>query len=206
MSRSAQYVNGLLALFFLPASVSAQGVTTNGLDVFCRTLSGNAGAETVCEGFKFDDGSTAVSAGLAATNKTASDNSLWRLTDGVQLGSGMAEILAEEALLRFEADELVLIELSGSPIVMSDYIAERETAVSGRAQGMSYDVRSGEVRLAGQATLKIGENEVSGCEWVYNVIDKTWGTGAAEECDTGIRLLFVPPEESDDPEVQPETP
>lgn len=206
MSRSVQHASSLLALCLLAGSGWGQQLTTNSFEAFCKTLSGNAGAETVCEGFEFSDGTIDLSAGLAVTNKSDADNSLWRMTDGVRMASGMTEILAEKALVRFEADEPALIELSGNPVVMSDYIVERETAVRGTALGISYDSLSGDVRLTGQATLTIGENEVTGCEWVYNVIDNSWEAGATDECDEGIRLLLAPPEESDDPDGQPETP
>ena len=86
---------------------------------------------------------------------------------------------------------------------MSDYIEERDESVSGTAQSISYD-RNGTVRLTGQATLVIGDNEVMGCEWVYNVIEKTYETGATDDCD-GVTIILAPPEESDDLEGQTET-
>lgn len=208
MSRCVQHTSSsLLALFVLASPIEAQETAANGYEAICRTLSGNAGSdETICEGFQFNDGQNDIAAGLAATNKSDFNDSLWRLTGGVRLSSGPTEILADQALLRFEANQLVLGELSGSPVVISDFIDERNIAVRGTAQAMSYDRRSGTVHLTGQATLRIGENEVVGCEWIYNVIDKTYGTGTTNDCDEGIRLLLTPPEESDDPAGQTEAP
>jgi lipopolysaccharide transport protein LptA len=143
-----------------------------------------------------------ISAGLATTNKFDLDGSLWRLSDNVRLAFGTTEILAADALLRFEQNDLVLSELNGNPVVMTDYIEERDIAVRGSAQSLSYDSRGGTVHLSGQATIKIGENEVIGCEWIYNFNDKSYRAGTTDESDEGIRLLLTPPEDSDDPDDQ----
>lgn len=186
------------------ASQETENVSFEGA---CESLSGNARSdEKVCVGFAFSDGANELSAGLAATNANDFDGSLWRLSQQVRLAFNTTEILAEEALFEFEADEVVFGELSGNPVVMSDYIEEREASVSGTAQSISYDRRNGTVRLTGQATLRIGENEVMGCEWIYSLTDKTYQTGEAEECNEGIRILLTPTEESDDLERQPDTP
>lgn len=208
MLRCALHISSyLLACFALASPSAAQAPAANGYEAICKTLSGNAGSdETICEGFQFNDGQNDIAAGLAATSKSDFNDSLWRLTDGVRLTSGATEIRADQALLRFEANQLVQSELSGSPVVISDFIEERNIAVRGTAQAMSYDRRSRAVHLTGQATLRIGENEVVGCEWIYNVIDKTYGTGTSSECDEGIRLLLTQPEESNDPAGQTEAP
>ncbi len=123
----------------------------------------------------------------------------------MRLAFDTTEILADEALFEFEANELVLGELSGNPVVMSDYIAERETEVSGTAESISFDSRNGTVRLLGQATLVLGANEYMGCDWIYDLNDKTFNAGTTEDC-SGVLLRLAPPEESDDQEAEPVAP
>ena len=82
-------------------------------------------------------------------------------------------MLADEALFQFETGELVRGELTGSPIRMSDFVAEQNMAVTGTAESISYDARTGSVRLTGQVTLVIGDDEYRGCDLFYNFNDKT---------------------------------
>jgi lipopolysaccharide export system protein LptA len=87
---------------------------------------------------------------------------------------------------------------------MSDYIEEGDKTVSGMAGSVSYDNRSGTLRLVGQVTLTVGENEFMGCDWIYNFNDKSYRAGTTDDCD-GVTIVLSPPEAKDDPQVQPET-
>jgi lipopolysaccharide transport protein LptA len=203
MSLSALHASRFLSLCLLAFPAAGQEPARGSYEVDCDSLSGNVrDEESVGVGCEFTNGEMLISAGLATTNKFDLDGSLWRLSDNVRLAFGTTEILAADALLRFEQNDLVLSELSGNPVVMTDYIEERDIAVRGSAQSISYDSRSGTVHLSGQATIKIGENEVIGCEWIYNFNDKSYRAGTTDECDEGIRLLLTPPEDSDDPDDQ----
>jgi lipopolysaccharide transport protein LptA len=204
MSRSVRRSSGILALGLLGLTAESQE-TINDLVISCTETSGNARSnEAVCVGFSFSDETNAISAGRASSNQDATEGSHWRLTDGVQLSFDTTEIQANEALLTFEAGELVFGELSGNPVVMSDYIEERETPVRGTAQTVSYDSRNGTVRLIGEATLVIGENEVMGCDWIYNFVEKNY-SGGGSDC-SGVVFRLAPPEESSDPQGQDESP
>lgn len=206
MSRYALHASTPLALVLVATCAFGQEAARQGYEASCESASGNARSdETICVGVRISDGTNIISAGLAATNKYDFDGSLWRLTEDVRLAFDTTEILADEALFEFEANELVLGELSGNPVVMSDYIAERETEVSGTAESISFDSRNGTVRLLGQATLVLGANEYMGCDWIYDLNDKTFNAGTTEDC-SGVLLRLAPPEEPADREVEPVTP
>ena len=197
-----------MALSLLAVPVFSQDSESASYEAACESLSGNARSdetETICVGVKISDGTNDISAGLAATNEFDFDGALWRLSDDVRLRFDTTEILADDALFEFEADELVLGELNGSPVIMSDYIEEEDKAVSGTAESISYNSRSGTLRLIGQATLVIGENEFIGCDWIYNFNDKSYRAGTTDDCE-GVTIVLAPPEESEDPESQNETP
>jgi lipopolysaccharide transport protein LptA len=205
MSRHALHASGILALGLLSISVASQERGQQTYEAACESLSGNARSdETVCVGVKISDGTNDISAGLAATNEFDFDGSLWRLSENVRLSFGTTEIIANEALFEFEDDELVRAELNGSPVVMSDYIEEEDKTVRGMAGSVSFDNLSGTLRLLGQVTLTVGENEFRGCDWIYNFNDKSYGAGTTDDCD-GVTIVLAPPEASDDPPVQPET-
>ncbi len=206
MSRYVQFASGICALSLFASISDGQETAARGYEAICESASGNARSdETVCVGVRISDGTNVISAGLAATNKYDFDGSLWRLTDDVRLAFDSTEILADEALFEFEANELVLGELSGNPVVMSDYIEERAIAVSGTAQSISYDSRNGTVRLLGQATLIMGANEYMGCDWIYNLNDKSFNAGTTDDC-AGVLLRLAPPDEDDAQDARPEEP
>lgn len=207
MSRFAERISQSLALGLLASSASGQEPARNDYEFACETASGNFRSdENVCVAFEFSDGTNEISAGMATTNRFGDfGGTLWRLSEGVRLAFGTTEILADEALLQFEDDELLQGELTGAPVVMSDYIEERETPVSGTARSLSYDSRSGMVHLTGQATLAIGDNEIMACDWIYNVNDKSFDAGTSDDCE-GVRGRLAPPEERDDPEGPPGPP
>ena len=206
MSQYALIARTVCALGLFAACANGQEAQTGGYEASCESASGNARSdETICVGVRISDGTNVISAGLAATNKYDFDGSLWRLTDNVRLAFETTEILADEALFEFEANELVLSELSGNPVKMSDYIAERDTEVSGTAQSISYDSRNGTVRLLGQATLVLGANEYMGCDWIYDLNDKSFSAGTTEDC-SGVLLRLTPPAKSVDRETEPRTP
>jgi lipopolysaccharide transport protein LptA len=205
MSPQALPASGIVALGLLALTAASQETSQSSYEAACESLSGNARSdETVCVGVRISDGMNDISAGLAATNEFDFDGSLWRLSDDVRLSFDSTEILADEALFEFEQDELVRAELNGSPVIMSDYIEEGDKTVSGMAGSVSYDSRSGTLRLVGQVTLTVGENEFMGCDWIYNFNDKSYRAGTTDDCD-GVTIVLSPPEAKDNPQVQPET-
>ena len=120
MSRYARHASAFCTLGLFAACAFGQEAASQGYEAICESASGNARSdETICVGVRISDGTNVISAGLAATNKYDFDGSLWRLTDEVRLAFDTTEILADEALFEFEANELVLSELSGNPVVMS---------------------------------------------------------------------------------------
>ena len=209
MSRFALHISRISAIGLVAVCAAAQDAANDshkGYEAACESLSGNARSdETICVGVNITDGTNAISAGLAATNKYDFDASLWRLNDNVRLAFETTEILADAALFEFEANELVLGELSGNPVVMSDYIEERQIAVSGTAESISYDSRSGTVHLIGQATLVLGANEYMGCDWIYDLNEKTFSAGTTDDC-AGVLLRLAPPEERETRQTEPAAP
>jgi len=206
MSRYALHASPAIALVLLASSIDGQEVTSTTYDGYCDSFAGNARLdEGVCVGFEFSDGTNDISAGLATTSKWDFNGSSWSFSEGVSVFFGTTEIQANEAVLRFEADELVHGELSGNPVVMSDYIEERDTPIRGTAGRISYNKETGTVRLIGQATLVIGENEIMGCDWIYNFVEKSYSGGGTEDCG-GMLFRLAPPEESDDLQNQATSP
>ena len=196
----------LLAVASSSSSGQSREGTVESIQGACQTLSGNLRSdEEICVGFEFNDGVHRVSAGLATTTNYDFQSSLWTLSDGVRFAFDTAEISGEAAKIEFEEDEPILAEFVGNPVVMSDFIEERSIAVRGTAESISFDSRSGILRLLGRTTLVVGENEYSACNWTYNVNDKTYDAGA-DDGDCQIVFRLSAPEESNGPQAQPAAP
>lgn len=205
MSPFALSSSGYVAVGVLVA-VSAAGQEQT-YEASCEELAGNLRSdEQICEGFRFSDGANDITGGLARMSRFEFEDNLVQITGGVRLEFGTTEILAEEALLRFEGDELVHGELAGNPVEMSDYIAERDAAVGGTAQRITYDSQAGTVSLNGRSTLVVNGNAVMGCDWVYNFVEQTYEAGTSDDC-SGVQFRLTPPqEENGDPEIPPPAP
>jgi LPS export ABC transporter protein LptC len=199
-----------IGLTLLAAGALAQDANGGRYEWSCDQLSGSLlDDEEICVGFSFSDGTYSVFAGLAASSSGLQfQSSLVRMSEDISLAFGTTQVEATEALFEFEADEPVFAELKGSPgrpVTMTDYIEERDMAVSGTAETIAYDNRSGTLSLLGRATLTVGENQYMGCNWIYNFNDKTYDAGTTDDC-SGVTVLLSVPEESDDTEGQPGPP
>ena len=159
---------------------------------------------SVCKKLAVSDGSTTLTAdeGTADETNDVFQDSSWQLKGNVSIEFQTAKLSAENAALRFRANELVYAELSGSPVEMSDFIQEQNATIRGTAERIVYDSRGATLQLLGQATLALDANEYQGCDLIYNLNDKTFNSGSSE---CGVRVRVAPPPAGSDSET-PEDP
>ena len=150
------------------------------------------GNRSVCKNLAVSDGSTTLTADEGTANETNDvfQDSSWQLKGNVSIEFQTAKLSAENAALRFRANELVYAELSGSPVEMSDFIQEQNATIRGTAERIVYDSHGATLQLLGQATLALDANEYQGCDLIYNLNDKTFNSGSSE---CGVRVRVAPP-------------
>lgn len=201
MYRFAIPASGALALL-LSAQAFPQGAT---VEAACPGgLSGSGRTnETVCVNLRITDGTNVITADEGRTLEFGSEdgNEQWQLTGNVSIAFGTTEIRADSASFEFENGEAVRGELSGSPVVMTDFVEERAVSIRGEARSISFDRISGEVRLRGESLLVVDTNELRGCDFTYNLNDQSYSVGSTENCGAFLRL--APLEESDSRQGEP---
>ncbi len=122
---------------------------------------------------------------VLATAIDFTEQSEWRFT-GVKITVGTAVMEAGSAVFTFDDERLSRGELTGAPVTFSDFDQVRQTPIQGRAQQMSYDYVARKLRLTGDAWVRRGQTEMTGCDLDYDF--------AAAERDAG----FVVTTASDD--------
>ncbi|MDX1561440.1 MAG: LptA/OstA family protein [Gammaproteobacteria bacterium] len=157
----------------------------------------------VCPGVRISDGSVTVRADRGMTNNIDSDTTEWRFVGNVRIALDSAELLADSARFQLEAGEFVFGELTGTPVTISDYIDERELEVRGSADTLSYDRRERTLRMLGQVTLGVGSDQLTGCDWIYNLDRQTVSNGTS---DCGLSIRATQRENADTREPRPDSP
>ena len=140
------------------------------------------------------DGFTTVRAGEGRTNAASLEDSHWAFSGGVTIEFESARLSAAEASFEFEDGELLLGELDGDPVEITDFLEERNTQVRGTAERIVLDQRLKTAALYGRATLALGANEYSGCDLIYHLGEKTFNSGAS---DCRVELTIFPDQADD---------
>ena len=142
--------------------------------------------QSVCTNVQISDGVLDISANLGTTSETGFEDSEWRLTEDIRIAFETTVLTADSAVFRFRNNELVFVELSGSPVELSDVI--ENASVVGTAERITLDNLAGTAEMIGQARLARGANEYLGCDLVYNLNEKTLDSGS-ENCRVQLRIF-----------------
>jgi lipopolysaccharide transport protein LptA len=148
---------------------------------------------SVCRGIAISDGEVELTADEGAASETNFDDSEWQLSGGVRISFESAVILADQATFRFQNNELVIADVTGSPVSLEDFIAEDNVEVRATAERIAYDRRDGTARLEGEATLRRGADEFVGFDLIYNFNEKSMQSGSSA---CGVRMRVSPRQDS----------
>ena len=123
----------------------------------------------------------------------------WRFDGNVRIEVDSAELRAESATFKFEANQLVSAALRGSPASVTDHSTSRQEPVHGNAAQIFYDNRARTLRLLGDVWLYKGRNEIHSCDLVYDFGTERLTSGSSD-CDVRFRVL---PSTSKDSQANP---
>jgi len=145
--------------------------------------------EFQCRGANISDGRTRITAGIARTRTPDFEQSEWSFEGDIQIIVESAELRAQRAVALFESEELVSFLLEGDQVTMSDLIGERDRPVVATANTISYDYQTGDLRMLGQVSFAVGneENETQTCDLTYNLREKSFQVGT-EDCGVIVKL------------------
>ncbi len=117
-------------------------------------------------------------------------SSHWELTGSVHMSVGTARLLADSAVFEFEGGELVAADLSGDPATFEETQPEQAGPVRGEASRLVFDREAGTVQMEGSATFTLGQNSMSGCDFLYELEDGL--VSGSSECGVPLSIIYVP--------------
>jgi lipopolysaccharide transport protein LptA len=125
----------------------------------------------------------------------------WRLIGNVRLEAGAAVMTADSAVFTFDQRRLGRGELTGAPASFTHLNPERKKPFSGTANELSYDAVASTLRLTGNVSLQRDQNEVQGCDLIYDLKTEGFSSG---DSDCGVRVRVVPDSDRQDDRPSPQ--
>jgi lipopolysaccharide transport protein LptA len=141
-------------------------------------------------------GALSLEADEASASDLDFDRSEWTFRGHVRMQMELATISADRARFLFEGHVLSVAELSGAPATLEAYDQVRQSQITGGAEKLDYSRADGSLRLSGTAWLREGQNEMRGCDLIYDVQGQRVTAGSSE-CGEPIRITILPPARTD---------
>lgn len=163
----------------LPISVEAESSDfdyKNGVLVFTR--------------IRIIQGDARVEADRATATGLDFENSNWLFEGQVRITAEGGFLSSEAANVKFVNNEISSAEVTGSPARFAQQRGEQRA--EGRARHIDYQLTSGRVRLAGDAWLTDGSNEITGSTLVYNMREQRVVAEAGEQGGQPVRIIINP--------------
>lgn len=142
---------------------------------------------------KITQGALQVEALEARATGLNFENSKWDLKGQVRITVPDGNLVSNEATVTFRDNEIVSAVVRGSPATFEQRLETGQLA-KGRAGTIEYDVRNETVRLAGDAWLTDGQNEIRGNTLVYDIGRQRVAANPGETEPGGVRITINPKE------------
>ena len=133
-------------------------------------------------------------------------NSRWNFEGNVRIdGEQQGNLRSDQAVVEFRDNHIARATITGKPAEFEQKRANSDAVARGHADEILYDVGDGTVRLAGDAWLCDGQNQISNPLLVYNIRDQriqaatppgATGNGADQRVHISIAPHAVKPESS----------
>jgi lipopolysaccharide transport protein LptA len=122
------------------------------------------------------------------------ENTKWDLKGQVRITVPDGKLASDEATVTFRDNEIVSAVVRGSPATFEQRLETTGQLAQGRAGTIEYDVRNDTVRLAGDAWLTDGQNEIRGSTLVYDIGRQRVAANPGETAPGGVRITINPKE------------
>lgn len=137
-------------------------------------------------------GDVRVSAERAQATGLDFENSTWTFSGNVQMKVEGGSLNSSEAKIDFRNNRISRATISGSPARFEQQLANSSTTANGRASSIVYDLTSSTVKLANDAWLSDGRNEIRGEELVYNLQEQRVQAQARPGQNDRVRITIHP--------------
>lgn len=138
---------------------------------------------------------TVVADDALATGFEFDEAGEFRLTGNVRIEVDSAVMEADSAVFTFAAGRLSRGELEGSPVTFNDFDREKQKSIVGSAGKMSYDYTARTLRMTGEASVRLDNREILGCDLIYDFAAERVTSGSAS-CAYRVRILPEPDEQA----------
>lgn len=137
-------------------------------------------------------GPTRVAAERAEATGLDFEDSTWSFTGNVRITMEGGSLSSSSATVDFRDNEISRATIKGSPAQFEQQLEQSQTTARGRANTIEYDLGANSVRLAQNAWLSDGRNEISGEELVYNLAEERVQAQAKPGQNDRVRITIRP--------------
>ncbi len=150
-------------------------------------------------GLKITQGDLSIQADEATATRLDFGNMRWEFSGTVVIENAGTTARCDSADILFRDHRIRSAEMLGQPVTFEQIGIVTQRHTKGHANRMEYDVDSGIIRMAENAWLSDGANEVSGNRISYDLIREFI---IADADDNGqVRMKIIPPD-ADLPKIE----
>ncbi|HET7758170.1 MAG TPA: lipopolysaccharide transport periplasmic protein LptA [Steroidobacteraceae bacterium] len=138
-------------------------------------------------------GNTRVQADHAQAAGLNFANSRWNFEGHVHIEAEQhGRLSSDQATVEFRDNHIARATVTGKPAEFEQQRAGSDQIARGHADQIEYDVSDGTVRLADDAWVTDGQNEISGPVLVYNIREQRVQAAAAPGSDQRVHISIAP--------------
>jgi lipopolysaccharide transport protein LptA len=193
--RSIGFLLTLLAALGRAQEVSAPQPIS--LDAESSAFDGKTSMVTF-RGLHITQGNMTIAADQAIATGLDFEKSEWTFTGNVKIAIESAQIQADEAHFEFADHALLSGELRGNPAIIEDTGPDGGSPIRGGANRLYYSRQENTLRLSEGAWLSEGQNEIRGCDLIYDLTAERVTSGSSD-CGEPVRITILPPKDDAEP-------
>lgn len=137
-------------------------------------------------------GKVRVEADEATATGLNFENSRWEFLGKVRIDVESGSLTSDEAQVTFVNNQIATAVARGSPASFEQKLEDSNDIARGRAGRIEYDFTEGTVRLAEEAYLTDGRNDIRGQTLVYSIRDQRVLAEASEQGNERVRITINP--------------
>jgi lipopolysaccharide transport protein LptA len=141
---------------------------------------------------KITQGKLRVEAAEATATGLNFENSQWQFAGDVHITMEKGSLSSDRADVTFAKNQIARAVINGAPADFEQTLAEPPQTARGHANVIEYDVDQGTIRLAENAWLSDGENELSGQVLVYDIRAERVVANAPPGAGERVRITINP--------------
>jgi lipopolysaccharide transport protein LptA len=143
-------------------------------------------------GLRLSQGQIGVSADQGRASKLDFQDSVWRFEDNVVIDVEDGHIECASADLKFTDHTLRFASIKGSPATFALRRPGSDEVTYGEAGQLEYDLTTGVVEFAGNATITEGGNQISSSYLVYNINEQRINAQSNGNGDEKVKITYTP--------------